>query len=362
MRARAPVPVRARARRDQVGDYYKGGLAPVSALVMGDYDRAAPLGVGAVKVAGNYAADLLPNALGKAEGYPIALYLDAAQRKYVEEFSTSNFVGITGDGAFVTPDSPAVLPSITNKSLMQLAEEAGLRVERRPIEYAEVEAGAFEEVAAVGTAVVITPVGSIASGDAERRVTTIGDGGVGKTWRPVRPHPRDPDGRRARRVRLTLEVRETRRRARAGAPGRAEGEGSLRTRTAPAPRAESGRAPHRIKRGPLRSGGRCGPSRSRRERTRPLDEGADLAIASSACPPRSRGAACPNDANQLVSSRSTFFSRSEIQSAHWSWPMWWSAVGSWATRNRSRPAFTVAMATRFAANPDAKPTAPPRLA
>ena len=164
-----------------MGDYYKGGLAPVSALVMGDYDRAAPLGVGAVKVAGNYAADLLPNSLGKAEGYPIALYLDAAQRKYVEEFSTSNFVGITGDGAFVTPDSPAVLPSITNKSLMQLAEEAGLRVERRPIEYAEVEAGAFEEVAAVGTAVVITPVGSIASGDAERRVTTIGDGGVGKT-------------------------------------------------------------------------------------------------------------------------------------------------------------------------------------
>ena len=175
-------PWRARARaRDQVGDYYKGGFAPVSALVMGDYDRAAPLGVGAVKVAGNYAADLLPNSLGKAEGYPIALYLDAAQRKYVEEFSTSNFVGITGDGAFVTPDSPAVLPSITNKSLMQLAEEAGLRVERRPIEYAEVEAGAFSEVAAVGTAVVITPIGSIVSGDAERRVTTIGDGGVGKT-------------------------------------------------------------------------------------------------------------------------------------------------------------------------------------
>lgn len=157
-----------------VGDYYKGGLGDgVSALVVGDYDRAAPKGVGAVKVAGNYAADLLPNSLGKAAGYPIALYLDARERKYVEEFSTSNFVGITTDGTYVTPESPAVLPSITNKSLLDLAEKAfGMPCERRPIALAEVESGAFAEVAAVGTAVVITPISEIVTSDGV--ATTIG--------------------------------------------------------------------------------------------------------------------------------------------------------------------------------------------
>jgi hypothetical protein len=69
------------------------------------------------------------------------------QRKYVEEFSTSNFVGITTDGKYVTPESPAVLPSITNKSLLDLAEKAfGMPCERRPIALAEVESGAFAEV------------------------------------------------------------------------------------------------------------------------------------------------------------------------------------------------------------------------
>ncbi|CAB9521050.1 Branched-chain amino acid aminotransferase [Seminavis robusta] len=144
-----------------VGDYYKGGLsAPVDGLLIEDFDRAAPRGVGNVKVAGNYAADLLPNMLGKKKGFPIGLYLDAATQSMVEEFSTSNFVGINNEAnTFVTPKSPSVLPSITNKSLMTIAKDEGLKVEARDIPVEELDQ--FDEVLAVGTAVVVTPVGSI---------------------------------------------------------------------------------------------------------------------------------------------------------------------------------------------------------
>jgi len=144
-----------------VGDYYKGGLnKPVDGVIITDYDRAAPRGVGNVKVAGNYAADMLPNMLSKGKGYPISLYLDAATQGLVEEFSTSNFVGIdTEKSLYVTPKSRSVLPSITNKSLMTIAKDEGLTVEERDIPISEMES--FDEVLAVGTAVVVTPVGSV---------------------------------------------------------------------------------------------------------------------------------------------------------------------------------------------------------
>ena len=165
-----------------VGDYYKGGLgSPVAAKVVEGFDRAAPMGVGSVKLAGNYAPDLKPNMEAKKAGYPIGLYLDAKERTYVEEFSTSNFVGIRADtGAYVTPKSDAILPSITNDSLMKLAEtQLGLDVERRPIPFDEIANGDFAEVAACGTAVVLTPVGKFARNDVEY---VIGDGKeVGKT-------------------------------------------------------------------------------------------------------------------------------------------------------------------------------------
>ena len=153
-----------------VGDYYKGGLGkPVAAKVVEGFDRAAPLGVGSVKLAGNYAPDLKPNMEAKEQGYPIGLYLDAKERAYVEEFSTSNFVGIRKDsGAYVTPESAAILPSITNDSLMKLAEtQLGLTVERRPIAFQEIADGEFAEAAACGTAVVLTPVGTFAKGGEE---------------------------------------------------------------------------------------------------------------------------------------------------------------------------------------------------
>lgn len=152
-----------------VGDYYKGGLSPVRATISTEFDRAAPKGVGDVKVAGNYAADLLPNQLVKKQGFPILLYLDAETRTRVEEFSTSNFFGIKADGTYVTPDSSAVLPSITNKSLMRLAEDAGLKVEQRAVPVEEL--GSFTEVCACGTAVVITPVQSITFGDDEIQIS-----------------------------------------------------------------------------------------------------------------------------------------------------------------------------------------------
>eukprot|EP00555_Chaetoceros_dichaeta_P004824 CAMPEP_0198254962 /NCGR_PEP_ID=MMETSP1447-20131203/5199_1 /TAXON_ID=420782 /ORGANISM="Chaetoceros dichaeta, Strain CCMP1751" /LENGTH=421 /DNA_ID=CAMNT_0043941219 /DNA_START=30 /DNA_END=1292 /DNA_ORIENTATION=+ len=144
-----------------VGDYYKGGLAsPVDGLLITDFDRAAPRGVGNVKVAGNYAADMLPNMVSKSKGFPIGLYLDAKTQSMVEEFSTSNFVGIDSkNNKYVTPKSPSVLPSITNKSLMTIASDEGMVVEEREVQLDELES--FDEVLACGTAVVVTPVGSI---------------------------------------------------------------------------------------------------------------------------------------------------------------------------------------------------------
>eukprot|EP01036_Dinobryon_divergens_P023586 gene23586-31946_t len=150
-----------------VADYYRGGLkSAVSVLVATDFDRAAPRGVGSVKVAGNYAADILPNISAKKAGYPIVLYLDSKTNEYVEEFSTSNFIAVDkATGAFVTPLSSAILPSITNKSLMQLAADEGHTVEQRPVSIHEVLEGKFSEIGACGTAVVVTPVNKIYYGD-----------------------------------------------------------------------------------------------------------------------------------------------------------------------------------------------------
>lgn len=145
-----------------VGAYYKGGIKPVRAVILDDWDRAAPHGMGDVKVGGNYAASLFAHEKAKHDGWPVELYLDAKEHKYVEEFSTSNFLGITKDGTYVTPDSHSVLPSVTNKSLRQVAEDLGMKVEVRPIPYEEIKE--FSAVAALGTAVVITPVWEITRG------------------------------------------------------------------------------------------------------------------------------------------------------------------------------------------------------
>ena len=151
-----------------VGPYYKGGLKPVKALIYDEYDRAAPLGVGHVKVAGNYAASLYAHEQAKKCGYPVELYLDAKEHRFIEEFATSNFIGITKDNCYVTPESPSILPSVTNRTLMQLARDMGMTVEVRPVPFEELEA--FAEVGACGTAVVVTPVCEIRRGDKVIRV------------------------------------------------------------------------------------------------------------------------------------------------------------------------------------------------
>ena len=89
-----------------MGAYYKGGLTAIDGVVVEGFDRAAPSGVGHIKAAGNYAPDVLPSSQQKALGYPICLYLDAKENAYVEEFSTSNFLGVTKEGALVTDPNP----------------------------------------------------------------------------------------------------------------------------------------------------------------------------------------------------------------------------------------------------------------
>ena len=159
-----------------VGAYYKGGITPVDALIMDDFDRAAPLGTGHVKVAGNYAAGLTPAKFAKDRGFPINLFLDAKTHQFIDEFGTSNFIGITPDGKYVTPRSASTLPSITNNSLMQLAADMGLSVEQRDISIDELDQ--FAEVGACGTAVIITPIHKIVQGE---KTYTFGNGTCGPT-------------------------------------------------------------------------------------------------------------------------------------------------------------------------------------
>lgn len=153
-----------------VGPYYKGGFTPVKALALEDFDRAAPNGVGDCKVGGNYAAGLAGSQYAKKKGYPIVMYLDSAEKKYVDEFGTSNFIGIKGN-TYVTPKSNSILPSITNDSLTIIAKDMGLKVERRQISIDEL--GDFSEAGAVGTAAVITPVNQV---DYRGRSFTFGNG------------------------------------------------------------------------------------------------------------------------------------------------------------------------------------------
>ncbi len=150
-----------------VGPYYKGGIKPVDAMVSPDLDRAAPRGTGHIKMAGNYAASLYPSKVAKEAGCSVALFMDPASHEFVDEFGTSNFLAITKDGKYVTPKSDSVLPSITNLSLATLAEDAGVPVERRRIHRAELPE--FAEVAACGTAVVITPIGTLRDGGVVHR-------------------------------------------------------------------------------------------------------------------------------------------------------------------------------------------------
>lgn len=138
-----------------VGPYFKEGFKPTPMVILREYDRAAPLGTGTFKVGGNYAASLAAGEKAHELGYSAVLYLDAKEKKYIDECGPANFFAIK-DNTYITPKSSSILPSITNKSLIQLAEEMGLKVERRPVLEEELET--FEEAGACGTAAVISPI------------------------------------------------------------------------------------------------------------------------------------------------------------------------------------------------------------
>lgn len=138
-----------------VGPYFKGGFSANPYVITRKYDRAAPLGTGTFKVGGNYAASLRASKEAHDAGYSAEFYLDAKEKKFIDECGAANFFGIK-DNTYITPQSTSILPSITNKSLMQLAEDLGMKVERRPI--AEEELATFEEAGACGTAAVISPI------------------------------------------------------------------------------------------------------------------------------------------------------------------------------------------------------------
>ena len=138
-----------------VGPYFKGGFSTNPYVIIRDHDRSAPLGTGIYKVGGNYAASLLANDKAHKMGYACEFYLDAREKKYIDECGAANFFGIKNN-TYCTPKSTSILPSITNMSLRQLAEDMGMKVEQRQIPVTELPE--FEEVAACGTAAVVSPI------------------------------------------------------------------------------------------------------------------------------------------------------------------------------------------------------------
>lgn len=159
-----------------VGPYFKGGFKTTPFVITRKYDRAAPLGTGTYKIGGNYAASLRAGVEAHKMGYSNVFYLDAIEKKYIDECGAANFFGIKNN-TYITPKSNAILPSITNKSIIQLAEHLGMKVERRPVPLEELET--FEEAGACGTAAVISPINQIDDLDNNKHYVFSKDGQPG---------------------------------------------------------------------------------------------------------------------------------------------------------------------------------------
>jgi branched-chain amino acid aminotransferase len=169
------------------GNYFKSG-APAVSLWVSDYSRAAPGGTGAAKCGGNYAASLVPTAEAFARGHDQVLFLDAVERKWIEELGGMNLFFVFADGSLITPPlSGTILPGITRESLLALARDEGLTVreERYSLDQwrADAASGALIETFACGTAAVVTPVGKVTGQDGE---FVIGSGGPGQTTQKLR--------------------------------------------------------------------------------------------------------------------------------------------------------------------------------
>jgi len=159
-----------------VGPYFKEGFNPVKIAIVRDTDRAAPLGTGSYKVGGNYAASLRGIERVHEEGYGAPMYLDAKEKRFIDEIGAANFFAIK-DNTYITPKSDSILPSITNMSIEKMAEYMGLKVDRRMVDVAELDS--FEEVGACGTAAIIAPIGEIKDVDQNKTFTYCPDGKPG---------------------------------------------------------------------------------------------------------------------------------------------------------------------------------------
>lgn len=171
-----------------VGGYFKSGAPAVKIWVSRNYTRAAPGGTGAAKTGGNYAASLVPQAEATAQGCDQVVFLDAVDKKWIEELGGMNLFFVFADGSVITPPlTGTILPGITRDSLIALLRDEGLTVREEPysIDQWRIDAGTGRliETMACGTAAVVTPVGTVAGPDGE---FTIGSGGPGQLTSKLR--------------------------------------------------------------------------------------------------------------------------------------------------------------------------------
>jgi branched-chain amino acid aminotransferase len=171
------------------GAYFPGGIKPVSILVSEHYTRAAVGGMGAAKTGGNYASSLAPQQEAIHRGFDQVVFLDAIERKYVEELGGMNLYFVHDDGTIVTPElTGTILEGVTRTSIMELAGVLGHKVEERRFSIDEwrdgVRSGRITEVFACGTAAVVTPVGRLAWSDGE--VDSSVEGEAGPVTRGIR--------------------------------------------------------------------------------------------------------------------------------------------------------------------------------
>jgi branched-chain amino acid aminotransferase len=171
-----------------VGSYFSGGLKPVSIWVSQDYTRAAPGGTGAAKCGGNYAASLIAQAQAAEHGCDQVVFLDAVERKYIDELGGMNIFFVHRDGSLTTPElTGSILPGITRDSVIRLAEEEGRKVHERQVSLAEwregAQTGEIVETFACGTAAVLTPIGTVRDADGQ---FSLGDGGTGPVTAALR--------------------------------------------------------------------------------------------------------------------------------------------------------------------------------
>ncbi|UVI40833.1 branched-chain amino acid aminotransferase [Qipengyuania spongiae] len=171
-----------------VGGYFKAGAKALKIWVSRNYVRAAPGGTGAAKTGGNYASSLVPQMEGADQGCDQVIFLDAVEKKWIEELGGMNVFFVFDDGSVITPPlTGTILPGITRDSLIQLMREEGLQVREEPynIDQWRIDAtkGNLVETMACGTAAVVTPIGTVVGPDGEFR---IGAGGMGQLTAKLR--------------------------------------------------------------------------------------------------------------------------------------------------------------------------------